>query len=151
MLFWKKRCACARSSPKKNRSNNGSAIRTARPASPGATSGIWDTSRGRCLLKCLTRCVRRVGRESCGPGKKRSVFCSMRFLKMPLETVLSGMRPSGKLHLGNYFGALVNWLQLQSKYRCFYMIADWHALTSEYADTSRVEESVWDMVLDWLA
>jgi tryptophanyl-tRNA synthetase len=70
---------------------------------------------------------------------------------MAAEIILSGMRPSGKLHLGNYFGALVNWLQLQKDHRCFYMVADWHALTSEYADTSNVESSVWDMVLDWLA
>ncbi len=70
---------------------------------------------------------------------------------MATDVVLSGMRPSGKLHLGNYFGALANWLQLQKQYRCYYMVADWHALTSEYGDTSGVEASVWDMVLDWLA
>ena len=70
---------------------------------------------------------------------------------MATETVLSGMRPSGKLHLGNYFGALVNWIKLQNEFRCFYMAADWHALTSEYADTSGVESNVWEMVTDWLA
>ena len=67
------------------------------------------------------------------------------------DIVLSGMRPSGKLHLGNYYGALVNWLELQKQFQCFYMVADWHALTSDYADTSSVEANVWDMVLDWLA
>jgi tryptophanyl-tRNA synthetase len=66
-------------------------------------------------------------------------------------TVLSGMRPSGKLHLGNYFGALVNWIRLQDEYRCFYMVADWHALTSDYADTSSIESNVWEMVIDWLS
>jgi tryptophanyl-tRNA synthetase len=70
---------------------------------------------------------------------------------MAIETILSGMRPSGKLHLGNYFGALANWTKLQTQYRCFYMVADWHALTSEYADTSGVENNVWEMVLDWLS
>lgn len=67
------------------------------------------------------------------------------------ETILSGMRPSGKLHLGNYFGALANWVKLQDNYRCFYMVADWHALTSEYADTQAIESNVWEMVIDWLA
>jgi tryptophanyl-tRNA synthetase len=70
---------------------------------------------------------------------------------MAAELVLSGMRPSGRLHLGNYFGALVNWLKLQDEYRCYYMVADWHALTSEYSDTSNVEASVWEMVIDWLS
>ena len=70
---------------------------------------------------------------------------------MATEVILSGMRPSGKLHLGNYFGALANWLKLQSQFRSYYMVADWHALTSEYSDTSDVEANVWDMVLDWLS
>jgi tryptophanyl-tRNA synthetase len=70
---------------------------------------------------------------------------------MATDTVLSGMRPSGKLHLGNYFGALANWVKLQKQYRSYYMVADWHALTSEYGDTSLVESNVWDMVLDWLS
>jgi len=67
------------------------------------------------------------------------------------ETILSGMRPTGKLHLGNYVGALENWVRLQNDYRCYFMVADWHALTSDYEDTSRVEENIWDMVIDWLA
>ncbi len=60
------------------------------------------------------------------------------------------MRPTGKLHLGNYFGALQNWMQIQARCRCFYMIADWHALTSDYADTSKIEDNVWEMAADWL-
>ncbi|OGR83606.1 MAG: tryptophan--tRNA ligase [Elusimicrobia bacterium RIFCSPLOWO2_01_FULL_64_13] len=71
---------------------------------------------------------------------------------MDKKRVLSGMRPTGKLHLGNHFGALSNWLKLQSSDPgCFYMVADWHALTTDYADTSNVESNAGEMVLDWLA
>ncbi len=65
--------------------------------------------------------------------------------------VLSGMRSTGKIHLGNYFGALKNWIELQDRYRCFYMAADWHALTSDYADPSQVADNTIEMVTDWLA
>lgn len=65
--------------------------------------------------------------------------------------VLSGMRPTGKLHLGHYHGVLKNWLKLQSEYECFFFVADWHALTTHYEDPHIIEESVWDMVVDWLA
>jgi tryptophanyl-tRNA synthetase len=65
--------------------------------------------------------------------------------------VVSGMRPTGKLHLGHLVGALSNWVPLQEKYDCFYFVADWHALTSEYADTSQVVPSSYDMVADWIA
>ena len=61
------------------------------------------------------------------------------------------MRPTGKLHLGNYMGALHNWIRLQHQYDCYFFIADWHALTTGYEDTSRLEEHVWTMVVDWLA
>jgi len=57
----------------------------------------------------------------------------------PKKRVLSGMRPTGKLHLGNYLGALANWVGMQDKYDCFFFIADWHALTTDYADTSAVK------------
>ena len=67
------------------------------------------------------------------------------------KIVLSGMRSTGKIHLGNYFGALKNWVELQDTYRCFYMAADWHALTSDYADTSQVAENTIEMVSDWIA
>lgn len=67
------------------------------------------------------------------------------------KSVLSGMRPSGKLHLGNYLGALQNWEKLQNDYRCFYFVADWHALTSDYADTSEIKENILEMGIDWLA
>jgi len=71
----------------------------------------------------------------------------------PKPRVLSGMRSTGKLHLGNYVGALENWVKLQDsgKYDCFFFIADWHALTTDYADTSRVKENSLEVALDWLA
>jgi len=67
------------------------------------------------------------------------------------KRVLSGNRPSGKLHLGHLYGALSNWVKLQEEYRCFYFVADWHALTTEYNDTKKIRESTLDMVADWLA
>jgi tryptophanyl-tRNA synthetase len=65
--------------------------------------------------------------------------------------VLSGMRPTGQLHLGNYHGALKNWIELQYQYECFFFVADWHALTTGYEDTSKLEVNTWSMVVDWLA
>jgi len=65
--------------------------------------------------------------------------------------VLSGMRPTGKLHLGNYMGALANWVKLQDKYECYFFIADWHALTTDYADTSQIAANTLDVALDFLA
>jgi tryptophanyl-tRNA synthetase len=70
---------------------------------------------------------------------------------MPNKRVLSGMRPTGKLHLGHVVGALNNWVKLQNEYECFHFIADWHALTSDYADTSRIRENRIEMMVDWLA
>ncbi len=65
--------------------------------------------------------------------------------------VLSGMRPTGRLHLGHYHGVLKNWIKLQHEYDCYFFVADWHALTTHYDDPSIIQESVWDMVVDWLA
>ncbi|HJN49668.1 MAG: tryptophan--tRNA ligase [Pseudomonadales bacterium] len=65
--------------------------------------------------------------------------------------VLSGMRPTGKLHLGHYHGVLKNWIKLQYEFECMFFVADWHALTTHYEDPSIIEENVWGMVLDWLA
>jgi tryptophanyl-tRNA synthetase len=65
--------------------------------------------------------------------------------------VVSGMRPTGKLHLGHLVGALENWASLQATYDCFYFVADWHALTSEYADTSEIVANAYDMAADWIA
>jgi len=67
------------------------------------------------------------------------------------KRVLSGMRPTGKLHLGHYHGVLKNWLRLQSEYECFFFVADWHALTTDYADTGSIAGNISEMVLDWLA
>jgi tryptophanyl-tRNA synthetase len=67
------------------------------------------------------------------------------------ERVLSGMRPTGNLHLGHYHGVLKNWVRLQSEYPCFFFVADWHALTTHYETPDVIEQSVWDMVIDWLA
>jgi tryptophanyl-tRNA synthetase len=64
--------------------------------------------------------------------------------------VLSGMRPTGKLHLGNFMGALANWVKLQDQYECYFFIADWHALTTDYADTSRVGSNTVEAILDYL-
>lgn len=72
---------------------------------------------------------------------------------MALKRILSGMRPTGKLHLGNLHGALRNWVELQNsgKYDCFYFVADWHAFTSEYNTTEGIKENSIDMLIDWLS
>jgi tryptophanyl-tRNA synthetase len=67
------------------------------------------------------------------------------------KRVLSGMRPSGKLHLGHYIGVLVNWKKLQEENDCFFFAADWHALTTEYDNTGVIRESIDDMIIDWMA
>jgi len=76
-------------------------------------------------------------------------------IPQPRPRVLSGMRPTGKLHLGNYMGALANWVKLQNDevahYECYFFIADWHALTTDYADTSDVVQNTKDVILDYLA
>jgi tryptophanyl-tRNA synthetase len=69
----------------------------------------------------------------------------------PRARVLSGMRPTGRLHLGNYMGALYNWVQLQHEYECYFFIADYHALTTDYADTSKLQENIREVALDFLA
>ena len=67
------------------------------------------------------------------------------------KRIMSGMRSTGKLHLGHYFGVLTNWVKLQNEYEAFYFIADWHALTTKYNDTANLKENVKDVTLDWLA
>ena len=67
------------------------------------------------------------------------------------DRVLSGMRPTGALHLGHYHGVLKNWVRLQAEYPCFFFVADWHALTTHYESPEVIEESVWEMLIDWLA
>ncbi|MBW7859700.1 MAG: tryptophan--tRNA ligase [Rhodocyclaceae bacterium] len=70
---------------------------------------------------------------------------------MYAERVLSGMRPTGRLHLGHYHGVLKNWVKLQEEYPCLFFVADWHALTTNYDSPQVIEESVWEMLIDWLA
>ena len=67
------------------------------------------------------------------------------------QRVLSGMRPTGSLHLGHYHGVLKNWIKLQHEYECYFFVADWHALTTHYEEAHVIQESVWEMVIDWLA
>ena len=67
------------------------------------------------------------------------------------ERVLSGMRPTGRLHLGHYHGVLKNWVKLQAEYPCLFFAADWHALTTDYDNPRGIEASVWEMIVDWLA
>jgi tryptophanyl-tRNA synthetase len=67
------------------------------------------------------------------------------------KRVLSGMQPSGRLHIGNLVGALQNWVKLQDEYQCYYFVADWHSLTSQYADTSAIKDNIMDLLVNWLA
>jgi len=67
------------------------------------------------------------------------------------DRVVSGMRPTGALHLGHYHGALKNWIRMQTEMPCLFFVADWHALTTNYDDPSAIEASTWDMLIDWLA
>ena len=67
------------------------------------------------------------------------------------ELVVSGMRPTGALHLGHYHGALKNWIKMQAEMPCFFFVADWHALTTHYDDPSAIEKNTWEMLVDWLA
>src|SRR4051794_14822289 len=67
------------------------------------------------------------------------------------DRVLSGMRPTGRMHIGHYHGALKNWLRLQEEYECLYFVADWHALTSHYESAETIADSTWEMLIDWLA
>jgi len=70
---------------------------------------------------------------------------------MVRKRILSGMRPSGRLHLGHLVGALANWAALQDEYECFYMVADWHALTTEYENPSEIKNNIREMVIDWIS
>jgi tryptophanyl-tRNA synthetase len=70
---------------------------------------------------------------------------------MSFDRVLSGMRPTGSLHLGHYHGVIKNWVEMQNTHECLFMVADWHALTTSYDDVQIVGKSIWDMVIDWLA
>ncbi len=75
----------------------------------------------------------------------------MSSLNLQNQRVLSGMRPSGRLHLGHYHGVLKNWAKLQHEHECFFFVADWHVLTTHYDNPEIIEQSIWEMVIDWLA
>ena len=69
-----------------------------------------------------------------------------------VNRIVSGMRPTGRLHLGHYHGVLKNWIEMQHEYDCYFFVADWHALTTHYeADSEAINDSIWEMVIDWLA
>lgn len=70
---------------------------------------------------------------------------------MSKQIIMSGMRPTGRLHMGNMMGALTNWVKLQNDYKCFFSVADWHALTTGYSETSEIKENIYQMILDWLS
>ena len=70
---------------------------------------------------------------------------------MYAEKVLSGMRPTGRLHLGHFHGVLANWVRLQHEYPCLFFVADWHALTTAYDEPGTITQNAWDMIIDWLA
>ncbi len=67
------------------------------------------------------------------------------------DRVLSGMRPTGRMHIGHYHGAIKNWVRLQEEYECLFFAADWHALTTHYEEPENIAASVWEMMIDWLA
>jgi tryptophanyl-tRNA synthetase len=67
------------------------------------------------------------------------------------QTIVSGMRPTGAIHLGNYFGALENWIRLQKDYFCYFFVADWHALTTGYEDTEQYKKNISEMIADWIS
>jgi tryptophanyl-tRNA synthetase len=93
-------------------------------------------------------------RQSCIRRKSFRAGAFVERVTSSLKTrkrVLSGMRPTGKLHLGNYVGALQNWVGMQDQYECYFCVVDWHALTTDYADTSRVKENSLEVAFDWLA
>ncbi len=83
--------------------------------------------------------------------KKKKEEDNLNTVPVQHARVLSGMRPTGRLHLGHYHGVLKNWVKLQHEYESFFFVADWHALTTHYEDPSIIQDSVWDMVIDWLA
>ena len=85
------------------------------------------------------------------PGPSPENFVNVNTVPRQHQRVLSGMRPTGRLHLGHYHGVLRNWVQLQYEYECFFFVADWHALTTHYEDSEVISENVWEMVIDWLA
>src|SRR5262249_32623067 len=102
---------------------------------------------GRALCRV---CVSAHGQGVGGPARAPSSRGPVMDMANERERVLSGMRPTGKLHLGNYLGALANWVDLQAEYDCFYFVADWHVLTTDAADSGAAPGYTIDMIADWL-
>src|SRR5437899_10961180 len=84
-------------------------------------------------------------------GPRRRLTDLARAPTMFTDRVLSGMRPTGRMHIGHYHGALKNWVKLQQEYECLYFAADWHALTTHFEAAEVISETVWEMFVDWLA
>ena len=70
---------------------------------------------------------------------------------MENHRIMSGMRPTGRLHMGNMMGALTNWIKLQNEYDCYFAVADWHALTTGYEETENIKKNTKEMVIDWIS
>src|SRR5262245_44692232 len=87
----------------------------------------------------------------CCTDRSSTSYCPSCLSDMKRPRTLSGMRPTGKLHLGHLVGALDNWVRLQDEYECFYCIVDWHALTTHYDDTAIIRGSIIDIAMDWIA
>ncbi len=98
----------------------------------------------------IHRCAGNNTRAAAGPVHDADEVI-LESLTMYAEKVLSGMRPTGRLHLGHYHGVLANWIKLQHEYPCLFFVADWHALTTAYDEPGTITQNTWDMVIDWLA
>src|SRR6516162_6723625 len=143
-------------SPRDARSRRVSVTRSMR-CSMAATVASSPRRSSTCRSHRRSSCARARVRSDRSRGvrynSRREPFCHATHVSSPAPArrVLSGMRPTGPLHLGNWHGALRNWVELQYQYECFFFIADWHALTTGYEETAKLEEYVWTMAVDWLA
>lgn len=99
-------------------------------------------------ISAILKRARKPSVDRASPGLSRALNLTMNKHR---PRILSGMRPTGKLHLGNLVGALENWIKLQDQYDSYHFVADWHMLTTDYADVSRLQENILEMVTDWLA
>ena len=118
----------------------------------------WRGRSGCCAAPCRHRGWRcyaggaaRLRASFSLPGDRRGPRRTPAGIDMFADRVLSGMRPTGAMHLGHFHGALKNWVRLQDEHPCFFFVADWHALTTHYDSPDVLEKSVWDMLIDWFA
>ncbi len=103
------------------------------------------------ILGDLMQPILRVAEYALGMRRRPLTGCTANSDDMFADRVLSGMRPTGRMHIGHYHGALKNWVRLQEEYECLYFAADWHALTTHFDATESIADSVWEMFVDWLA